>query len=106
MSLATITFWSDTRYGNEIPDILYSYLITITVNQAIGGSNKILRIIPISGNAPKPLKEGPFIIKTASINDALLKAFNILTEINELDGLRSNKNILKSEEKKLQLVSH
>ena len=106
MSLATITFWSDTRYGNEIPDILYSYLITITVNQAIGGGNKIIRIIPISGNAPQPLKEGPFIIKNASINDALLKSFNILSEINELDGLKSNKNILKTEGKRLQFISY
>lgn len=106
MSLATITFWSDTSNAYGIPDILYSYLISITVNQALGGSNKIVRITPISGNVPKSLKEGPFIIKNATIDDALLKAYNILSEINELEGMRSNKNIMKTEGKKLKFVSY
>lgn len=106
MSLATITFWSENCNVYGIPDVLHSYLVSITSNQAAGKNNKILRIIPITENAPKPIQGGPFILRNATVDEALSKSFNILSEVEELEGLRGNKNIIKSEGKKLQFISY
>ena len=52
MSLATITFWGESFNVYGIPDELYIYLISITVNQAMGNGDKIVRIVPVSEDAP------------------------------------------------------
>ena len=106
MSLATITFWGESFNVYGVPDELYIYLISITVNQAMGNGDKIVRIIPISENAPKPLKGGPFIVRKVNLQDALMKAYNNLMELKDLQNLKSHQTLMTTDERKLQFTNH
>lgn len=106
MSLATITFWVERFNSHGIPNTLYTYLVSIFVNQVVGKGDKIVKIVPLSVDAPTPVHERPFIIRNSSTEKAISEAFNILNQIPELQGLRSYKSIIKSEEKSLQFINH
>ena len=106
MSLATITFWGERINVYGVPDQLYIYLISISVNQVIDNGDKIVRIIPISKDAPKPLKGGPFIVRRVELQDALTKAYKNLMEVKDLQGLKSSQNLITADERKLQFILH
>ena len=61
MALATVTFWGDNISSYGVPKTLYTYLISVSVNQAIGDRDKIVKITPLSEGTPKPVRELPFI---------------------------------------------
>ena len=106
MSLATITFWGESFNVYGVPDELYIYLVSITVNQVMGNGDKIVRIIPISEDAPKPLKGGPFIVRKVNLDDALNKAYNNLMELKDLQGLKSHQSIITTDQRKVQFISY
>jgi hypothetical protein len=97
MALATVTFFGNNISSYGIPKTLYSYLISVTVNQALSNRDKIVKIVPISEGAPKPVKELPFIIKNSDWKKAIFEAFGILEEMDGLKGLRNHKTIVEME---------
>ena len=56
MALATVTFWGDNINSYGVPKTLHTYLISVSVNQAIGDRDKIVKIVPLSEGAPKPVR--------------------------------------------------
>lgn len=94
MALATVTFFGDSTSSYGVPKTLHSYLISVTVNQALSNRDKIVKIVPISEGAPKPVKDLPFIIKNSDWKKAILEAFGILEEMEGLKGLRNHKSIV------------
>jgi len=94
MALATVTFFGDNSSSYGVPKILHSYLISVTVNQALSNRDKIVKIVPISEGAPKPVRDLPFIIKNSDWKKAIFEAFGILEEMEGLKGLRNHKSIV------------
>lgn len=94
MALATVTFYGDNTSSYGVPKTLYSYLISVTVNQALSNRDKIVKIVPISEGAPKPVRDLPFIIKNSDWKKAIFDAFGILEEMEGLKGLRNHKSIV------------
>lgn len=94
MALATVTFFGDNTSSYGVPKTLHSYLISVTVNQALSNRDKIVKIVPISEGAPKPSRELPFIIKNSDWKKAIFEAFGILEEMEGLKGLRNHKSIV------------
>lgn len=94
MALATVTFYGDNISSYGVPKTLHSYLISVTVNQALSNRDKIVKIVPISEGAPKPVRDLPFIIKNSDWKKAIFEAFGILEEMEGLKGLRNHKSIV------------
>jgi len=103
MALATVTFWGDNINSYGVPKILYTYLISVSVNQVIGDRDKIVKIIPLTEETPKPVRELPFIIKNSDWKKAIIEAFVVLEGMECLKGLRNHKSIFELE-KQNQLV--
>lgn len=97
MALATVTFWGDNISSYGIPKTFYSYLISVSVNQAIGDRDKIVKIVPLSEGTPKPVRELPFIIKNSDWKKAIFEAFCVLEGMDCLKGLRNHKSIVELE---------
>ena len=97
MALATVTFWGDNISSYGVPKTLYTYLISVSVNQAIGDRDKIVKIIPLSEGTPKPVRELPFIIKNSDWKKAIFEAFFVLEGMDCLKGLRNHKSIVELE---------
>jgi len=97
MALATVTFWGDNISSYGVPKTLYTYLISVSVNQAIGDRDKIVKIVPLSEGTPKPVRELPFIIKNSDWKKAIFEAFFVLEGMDCLKGLRNHKSIVEPE---------
>jgi hypothetical protein len=97
MALATVTFFDEHTGSYGIPKTLYSYLISVSVNQALSNRDKIVKIVPISEGAPKPVRELPFIIKNSDWKKAIFEAFGILEGMQDLKGLKNHKSIVEME---------
>lgn len=97
MALATATFWGEDVNSYGIPQILHSYLITVYVNEVIGLGDKIVKIVPITNDAPKPEREHPFIVKNSDIKKAVIEAINVLKNMEGLKGLRNHGSIVELE---------
>jgi hypothetical protein len=94
MALATVTFWGEGMNSYGIPRTLYNYLISVSVNDVIGNGDKIVKIIPLSENTPKPVKDFPFIVKNSDSRSAIYEAFCVLEEMESLKGLKIHKSII------------
>jgi hypothetical protein len=106
MFLATISFWNESSNSYGIPDTFHSYLISVFVNEIFKNGDKIVKIIPLTSDAPKPPHNRPFIIKNSSKENAIIEAFNILKEMPEMKDLRCSKTILDMGEKNLKFVTN
>ena len=97
MALATVTFFDEHTGSYGIPKILHTYLISVSVNQALSNRDKIVKIVPISEGAPKPVRELPFIVKNSDWKKAIFEAFGILETMTDLKGLKNHKSIVEME---------
>lgn len=93
MALGTIVFWGESIEQYGIPKTLYSYLITVSVNQVIGDRDKIVKITPLTENTPNPSKEYPFIIKNSDSKNAITTAFNLLKDMSSMQGMNNQYTI-------------
>ena len=97
MALATVTFWGDDISSYGVPKTLYTYLISVSVNQALGNRDKIVKIVPLSEGSPKPVRELPFIIKNSDWKKAIFEAFGVLEKMDCFKGMRNHKSIVELE---------
>jgi hypothetical protein len=97
MALATVTFWGENISAYGVPKTMYTYLISVSVNQALGNRDKIVKIVPLSEGAPKPIRELPFIIKNSDWKKAIFEAFGVLEGMDCFKGLRNHKSIVEME---------
>ena len=96
MAIATILFWSNNCKSHGVPNVFYSYLISVSKNQVIGSQDKIVKITPMTIDTPKPVKEGAIIIRNIDENDALEATFRIIEKMDCLQGLNKHRSIAKS----------
>ena len=99
MAIATILFWSNNCKSHGVPNVFYSYLISVSKNQVIGSQDKIVKITPMTIDTPKPVKEGAIIIRNIEENDALEATFRIIEKMDCLQGLNKYRSIVESTEK-------
>jgi hypothetical protein len=97
MALATLTFFGENMSSYGVPKTLHSYLISVSVNQALGNRDKIVKIVPLSEGSPKPVRELPFIIKNSDWKKAIFEAFGVLEGMDCFKGLRNHKSIVEME---------
>jgi hypothetical protein len=97
MALATLTFFGENISSYGVPKTLHSYLISVSVNQALGNRDKIVKIVPLSEGSPKPVRELPFIIKNSDWKKAIFEAFGVLEGMDCFKGLRNHKSIVEME---------
>lgn len=93
MAVATISFWGSISNSYGIPSPFYSYLVTVSVNQAIANGSKIVKITPINEETPKPSREHPFVIKNSDCESAIREAYNLLSQMPCLQGLKNKKTV-------------
>lgn len=101
MALATITFWGETSNSYGIPTDMHMYLVSVYVNQVIGQNDRIVKIVPLTDTTAKPKNELPFIVRNSTEEEAISKAFNILSEMSILQGLENFKSIIKNKKERL-----
>lgn len=94
MALATVTFWGEGINTYGIPNTLYTYLISVSTNQIINNNDRIVKIVPLTGDTPKPERELPFIVKNSDANRAINVAFGLLESMECLKGLKNHKSIV------------
>ncbi len=99
MALATATFWGESLNTHGIPNTVHIYLISVYVNQAIGLRDKIVKIVPLTENTPKPSRELPFIVKSSDAKTAFLEAFAALEEMDCLKGFKCHKSVVENDRK-------
>jgi len=97
MALATLTFFGENISSYGVPKTLHSYLISVSVNQALGNRDKIVKIVPLSEGSPKPVRELPFIIKNSDWKKAIFEAFGVLEGMDCFKGLKNHKSIVEME---------
>jgi hypothetical protein len=97
MAFATVTFWGEGINTYGVPNTLYTYLISVSVNQVLGHRDKIVKIVPISEGAPKPLKDLPFIVKNSDEKKAFFEGFGVLEKMECLKGLKNHKSMVELE---------
>ncbi|HSW55311.1 MAG TPA: hypothetical protein VLH59_09485 [Ignavibacteriaceae bacterium] len=97
MALATVTFWGDSTNSHGIPQTLYTYLVSVYVNQAIGVRDKIVKIVPLTEETPRPARDLPFMVKNSDAKNAFIEAFKVLDAMDSLKGLKSQKSIVEIE---------
>ena len=95
MALATITFWGDNSNSYGVPTNLHMYLISVYGNQVLGQRDKIVKIVPMTEDTAKPKSELPFIVRNTTEEEAIFKAFNLLSDLSTLQGLENHKSIIK-----------
>lgn len=94
MALATVTFWGGVLNTYGIPNIFYTYLVSVSTNQVINNKDRIVKIIPLTEDTPKPERDLPFIVKNSDAKRAFHEAFGILERMENLKGLKNNKSIM------------
>jgi len=97
MALATVTFWGDSTNSHGIPQTFYTYLVSVYVNQAIGARDKIVKIVPLTEETPRPARDLPFMVKNSDAKNAFIEAFKVLDAMDSLKGLKSQKSIVEIE---------
>jgi hypothetical protein len=97
MALATVTFWGENTNSHGIPQTFYTYLVSVYVNQAIGLRDKIVKIVPLTEDTPRPARELPFMVKNSDAKNAFIEAFRVLDAMECLKGLKSQKSIVETE---------
>lgn len=105
MSLSTITFWGETSNSYGVPDTLYSYLVSVFINEIFSNGDKIVKIVPLTANAPKPPQDRPFIVRNSTKEQAASEAFRMLREMPALQELHYSIAALQNKDEKLQFVS-
>jgi len=105
MSLTTVIFWNEISNSYGIPEIFHSYLISVFVNEIFRNGDKIVKILPVTSNAPKPTYDRPFIIKNSSKENAISEAINILKGMPDLKDLKCSKAMLDNSEQNLKFVT-
>ena len=96
MAFATVTFWGEGIDTYGIPNTLYTYLISVSINQVLSHRDKIVKIVPISEGAPKPSRELPFIVKNSDEKTAILEGIGVLEKMESLKGLKNHKSLVDS----------
>lgn len=99
MAFATVTFWGEGINTYGIPNTLYTYLISVSINQVLSHRDKIVKIVPISEGAPKPSRELPFIVKNSDEKGAILEGIAVLEKMESLKGLKNHKSLVELEKK-------
>ena len=94
MAFATVTFWGEGINTYGIPNTLYTYLISVSINQVLSHRDKIVKIVPISEGAPKPSRELPFIVKNSDEKGAILEGIGVLEKMESLKGLKNHKSLV------------
>ncbi len=94
MALATVTFWGEGINTYGIPNTFYTYLISVSTNQIMNNNDRIVKIVPLTGDTPKPERELPFIIKNSDAKQAIQVAFGLLERMENLKGLKNHKSIV------------
>jgi hypothetical protein len=97
MALATVSFWGENTNSHGIPQTFYTYLISVYINQAIGLRDKIVKIVPLTEETPKPERDLPFMVKNSDAKNAFMEAFKVLEAMDSLKGLKSQKSIVESD---------
>ncbi len=97
MALATVSFWGENTNSHGIPQTFYTYLVSVYVNQAIGLRDKIVKIVPLTEDTPKPERDLPFMVKNSDAKNAFMEAFKVLEAMDSLKGLKSQKSIVESD---------
>jgi len=97
MALATVSFWGENTNSHGIPQTFYTYLVSVYVNQAIGLRDKIVKIVPLTEDTPKPERDLPFMVKNSDAKNAFMEAFKVLEDMDSLKGLKSQKSIVESD---------
>ena len=87
MSLATVTFWNESFNSYGIPNIIHSYLISVFVNEVFRNGDKVVKIISLTSDTPKPPHDRPFIIKNSTKENAISEAIGILKKMPALKDL-------------------
>jgi hypothetical protein len=106
MSLGTIIFWDNSfdKYG--VPKSVHSYLVSVFVNEVIGNGNKIVKIIQLTENSPKPPSDRPFIVKNSENKNAVNEAFTLLKNLPDLQAMKYYEAFISTTEMKPKLVSN
>ena len=94
MALATVTFWGEGYNTYGIPNKVYTYLVSVYVNHVVGMRDKIVKIIPLTEDTPKPSRDLPFIVKNSDAKTAFLEAFGVLEAMESLKGLKCHKSVV------------
>jgi hypothetical protein len=97
MVMATLFIWDNSITSHGIPNRFHSYLISVSRNQAIGASDKIIQIIPMTEDTPMPKKEGPIIIKNDNKNEAMNSVFKYLEDMECFRGLNKHRCIVEND---------
>ena len=97
MALATMTFWGKGLNTYGVPNILYTYLISVSVNEVLSHRDKIVKIVPLTEGAPKPSRDFPFIVKNSDEKKAIFEGFGVLEGMECLQGLKSHKSVVEIE---------
>ena len=97
MVIATLFIWDNSIAAHGIPKRYYSYLITVSRNQVLGGADKIVQIIPMTEDTPKPEKEGLVIVRNDAKNETLNSVFKYLEEMECFQGLNKHRCIVEND---------
>jgi hypothetical protein len=97
MAFATLFIWDNSFTSHGIPNTFHSYLISVSANQVIGAGDKIIKIIPMTKDTPKPEKEGAIIVRKANKNEALDAAFKLLENMECFRGFNKHRCIVEND---------
>jgi len=97
MAFATVTFWGEGINTYGVPNTLYTYLISVSINEVLGCRDKIVKIVPLSEGAPKPSRDLPFIVKNSDEKKAIIEGIGVLEKMESLKGLKSHKSMVELE---------
>ena len=97
MVIATLFIWDNSTVSHGMPSRFHSYFISVSTNQVIGSGDKIIKIIPMTEDTPKPEREGPIIIRNDNKNEALDAAFKYLENMECFRGLKKHRCIVEND---------
>jgi hypothetical protein len=97
MAIATLFIWDNSIKSHGIPNRFHSYFISVSTNQVIGTGDKVIKIIPMTEDTPKPEKEGPIIIRNDNKNEALNAVFKHLEDMECFRGLKKHRCIVEDD---------
>ena len=89
MSIATATFWGDSLDNYGMPYPFFRYFLVEDTAEHIGKGVRIVSITALTSPGPMPSSnETVFIVKNASSDEAINKAFEILSSHTQIKNLR------------------
>lgn len=97
MTIATLFIWDNGHAPYGIPNRFHSYLISVSRNQVMGTGDKIIQIIPMTEDTPKPKKEGPIIMRNDNKNEILNSVFKYLEDMECFQGLNKHRCIVEND---------